>query len=115
LFAILITVNKDENGKVKLGNFDFSCLLAACAGLLFSVILAHIDLRGNFKVQQIMYIEYFYMILYIAILMVVVDGYLFAISKGIWFIEYKNNLIPKYLFWPIVLTMLLVITIFAFY
>ncbi|MDP4182921.1 MAG: cache domain-containing protein, partial [Bacillota bacterium] len=98
LFAILITVNKDENGKVKLGNFDFSGLLAACAGLLFSVILAHIDLRGNFKVQQIMYIEYFYMILYIAILMVVVDGYLFAISKGIWFIEYKNNLIPKYLF-----------------
>jgi hypothetical protein len=89
--------------------------LAAFSALFFVVILSQLDVRRRVSGADILYIEYFYFVMYGAML----AGALITLTNG-WpghfpKIEQREHLFPKLLFWPITLACLAVITICAFY
>ncbi len=90
-------------------------VVGACAGLIFVLIVDQIGLRGQIAANGIIYLEYFYFVLYLLILLVAVNAILLNGDRKLSLIEYKNNLLPKVLYWPSLLTMLLIITAVVFY
>ncbi len=105
LFAMLLLANKDRGMEV----------VGACGGFVFIVILDQIAVRGEIVANGIIYFEYFYFVIYLFIFLVAVNAIMLTFNAKILFIQYKNNLIPKLLFWPKLLYLLLVLTIFVFY
>ncbi len=103
LFAILLLL-----GKVK----SIANVNAPLAALFFGTILAHIGLRREISVLEFLYVEYFYIIIYLAILAVVMSYVLFHRKNKL---QYHHGLVAKLLFWPLIFGSLLSITVWTFY
>jgi hypothetical protein len=82
-------------------------------GLFFALLLAHIRLRGVITTPEIIYIEWFYLVIYCSILIIIISYFLFEYKVNIGY--YRKGLIPKLLFWPIILVSSFVITVVIFY
>jgi len=102
LFAILLL----------LGSVRLTDMAAPLGALFFGTLLAHIALRKEITASEILYIDYFYIIMYIAILAVITSYFLFHIKSKL---QYRNGLVAKLLFWPFILGSLLGVTIWMFY
>ena len=90
-------------------------MISAGSSLVFIMILEQINVRQNIATSGIIYIDYCYFIFYLLILAVVINGALFASDLNIRWIEYKQNLLAKLLFWPSLNILLLIVTLFIFY
>lgn len=113
-FAVLIITTKHES-KLALHGFNTAAILTYCAALFFVIILSHIDLRGKLATREIIYLEYFYTMMYLALLWVSLNTILFAGNFNLRLIQYHDNLIPQLLYWPVIQGILLVITVISFY
>ena len=89
-------------------------ILRACSVLVIVLIFAHTALRRTLVSASLVYLEYFYLILYLSCLFISFNSILFAIGK-VRLIEYKDNLLPKLLFWPVVAGAMFAITLVSFY
>ncbi len=105
LFAILLLL-----GRVG----SFANIIAPLLALFIGVILAHIGLRKEIAAPDILFIEYYYLVTYVAILAVIASYFLFHKNKLL-FIQYRNGLVVKLLFLPLILISILGITIWVFY
>ena len=116
LFALLMTISNISHSK-SLFDFSLSSLLGTAAALVFVAILSHIDLKRSMEGTSVMYLEYFYILTYLMISLVTLDAYFFSEPKfrNIKIVQYENNLIPKLLYWPLILMSLISITYFNFY
>ncbi len=116
LFTVLMMGTRDEE-KGKFIGFSASGVLAACAGLFFTVIIAHVSVRADLAAVNVIYLEYFYFVMYFVILSVAVNSLLFSLSRSdrIRFIYVGDNLLAKLLYWPVLLGLLLIITFLVFY
>jgi hypothetical protein len=76
-------------------------------------MLAHIQLRGQFAGNGIVYIEYFYILMYVLLVLATANTYIFAIQpkRGCGFILYQDNIVIKAGYWPVVLGSLVLITL----
>ena len=77
-------------------------LLVKIGLLCAALLLAQVNLRSKIGSSNIIYIEYFYFVLYTAILGVAANALLFTL-KGHGISQYRENLISKLLFWPYLL------------
>lgn len=113
LFAVLTITTKGENKSY----FGFSShgVLGYCTSLLFTLIVSHTALRSRIPLGSIIYIEYFYLVLYLAILVVSLNSIVFASNRSIPFIDPKDNMYVKILYWPVITGILLFVTLFNFY
>lgn len=111
LFGALLTISADSDLASRHG-FSTSGVIGACSALFFVVLLAHIHLREQFAGTSIVYMEYFYFLMYGLLVAASANTYLFSMRAASWLklIHYKDNLIPKVLFWPVVLAGMIVIT-----
>ncbi|HWZ42911.1 MAG TPA: cache domain-containing protein [Candidatus Saccharimonadales bacterium] len=98
LFGMLILGSK-QSEKIAATGFKATDVLRASVSLLFPVLVAQVNLRSKIGSSTIIYIEYFYFVLYTAILGVSVNALLFTL-KGHGFSNYRDNIIPKLIFWP---------------
>lgn len=114
LFAVLMISTEDKQ-KSALYGFSSSTVLAYCAALFFVLIVSHISLREKLDATGIIYLEYFYFVLYFAILTVSINSILLVSNTKYKFICCKDNLIIKLLYWPFILVLLLGITLINFY
>ena len=80
-----------------------SGVIGVCSGLFFLVLLSQVQIREQFAGSSIVYVEFFYPLMYTALLGVSVDSYLFF-NKNVknnpylkW-IDYEDNIIPKLLY-----------------
>lgn len=112
---MILMITTKEREKIGLLNFKSLGVLTSCAAIFFVVILSQINMREKIVSDSIIYLECFYFIMYFAIIMVAVNTVLFCTSENIRFIQYHDNLIPKLLYWPVVLGLLLGVTLSAFY
>ena len=102
LFGLLIVGSKN-NQKVAATGFKATDVLRASVTLLFPALVAQVNLRSKIGGNEIIYIEYFYFILYVAILGVSANALTFTLAaRGV--SQVRDNLIPKLLFWPLLLT-----------
>ncbi|KHD07601.1 hypothetical protein PN36_08755 [Candidatus Thiomargarita nelsonii] len=102
LFAILLL----------LGSVGLTNVVAPLGALFFGTLLAHIALRKEITASDILYVDYFYIIMYVAILAVIISYFLFHIKSKL---QYRNGLVAKLLFWPFILGSLLGVTVWRFY
>ena len=114
LFAVLVIVTSREE-RIQVFGFSTSAVLAYCAALFFVVVVAHIGLRSALADPAgIIYIEFLYFLIYGAILSVSLNSILFTSTIEVWFIQYRDNMIMELLFWPILIGLFLVVSLFVF-
>lgn len=113
LFGGLLTITGRKN-RISEMDFSVTALLGACSALFFVVVLSHVELRSRFVGSPIIYIEYFYIVTYIAIFLVSLLGYLFCdldktktLGK---ILHYKDNFLAKICYWPFLLGVFNLIT-----
>ncbi len=112
LFATVRLTTMDEDHQRRRGNLVFD-VLGFCAALMFIVILAHNGIRGSVSPDQIAYMEMFPFLLYISILLVAMNAILLTSSHPPRLISYRDNIVARLLYWPLLLGALLVITLFT--
>ena len=109
VFGLLMLAHKEyvKKGEIE---FDAQNILSSCAALIFVVILAQIDLRGDFPSGGFFYLEYFYFVMYLMILLVALNATLFT-----WGVRNFFSRHFRLLYWPVLLGALWVITLSTFY
>jgi hypothetical protein len=114
LFGSLLTCSTDPDLANRHG-FSTSNFIAAAAVLFFVVLLAHIQLREQFAGAGTVYMEYFYFLMYGVLVAASNNVYLFSMRAAPWLtiIHYKDNLIPKVAYWPVVYGCMIAITWYA--
>ena len=112
LFVLMMTVTNNKDLSNKFG-FTTSGAIATCSALFFIVLLAHIQVRQQFLDSPIVYIEYFYLIMYIFIVLCALNFYALSMGNenGSNLILYRDNLISKVAFWPLLIWMIALATI----
>ncbi len=116
LFAVLVIVTLRQES-IGIFGFSTSNVLAYCAALFFVVVVSHISLRTGLDAPgDVVYLEYFYFVIYAAILLLSLNSIVFTSSRtSIPLIEYRDNLLIEILYWPFITGSLLLISFFVFY
>ncbi len=114
LFGLLAIIIRDEQ-VIKFMQAGTGRVLSICVAMFFVIVFSHIDIRRDIGAQEIFYLEYFYFIIYFAILGVSVNSILFSLSENVTLVQYKENLIAKLLYWPMLLGALFIVTVIIFY
>ncbi len=112
LFAALLTISARAELSERFG-FSVSGFIGAISALFFVVMLAHIQLREQFAGSGIVYIEYFYILMYLLLVLATANTYLFSLrpKRGCGLILYGDNILVKVGYWPVVLGCLISITL----
>jgi hypothetical protein len=114
LYAVLVATRKSVKSSELIG-FNTFAVLSYCAALFFVVTIDHAGLKNLLGQSNICYLDYFYFTIYIAILLVSINSIVLTNSKqNHRIVEYGDNLIPKYLFWPFVLGSIFLVTVLTF-
>ncbi len=113
IFSLFLIITDDP---VMAEKFDYNCafILAAATGLIFAVLVAHSQLRSSLGIHELIYLEYFYIVLYVMILLLIIDSFFFSMEYRVGILHYRNNLLPKLMYWPTVFGVLFIITFFIF-
>ncbi len=114
LFILVMMVTNDPKKTSKFG-YSTAGSIASCSSLFFVVMLSHIQLRSSFSSVGIVFIEYSYFLMYLIILLVALNHFLFSVGwLSKWrFISYEDNFIPKVIFWPLIFGSMLSISLVA--
>lgn len=113
VFGILLISTAHEK-RMGITGWNTATSLGFCASLLFVIIFAQISMRDQLNAPGVIYLEYMYFIVYIAILLVSLNSILFQYTDKLWFLEFEDNLLPKVLYWPLLTFSFLVITYLTF-
>lgn len=114
LFALIVTMSKSKEHSEFLG-FSVSSVVQSCTALFFVILIAHVQLREELSSNSIVYLEFFYFVSYIVLLMVTINSILFSANVAMPLIQYRNNLIPKVLYWPFIVAVLFLCTALTFW
>ena len=114
LFAIIIK-RTDDVDESKLFGFNPSGTVRICSALFFVVLLAHIQMRNTLQAEEIVLLEYAYFIVYLALLGTALHTFLFFSKLAIPAVRYRESLIFKLLFWPVVLGLQLLVAVVFLY
>ena len=102
LFIILLTSLQQSYG-----------VFGTTASVFFGLVFAQYRFRLKIPSYELVYFENFYFLLYAAIIAIIIVSVLFLLPTiNLWSIQYKNNLIAKLLYWPLLLGSALAITLY---
>lgn len=113
LFGLLVVISQDST-KVTASGFKATDILRASVTLLFPVLVSQVNLRSRINANTIIYVEYFYFVTYLAILGVAANVLVFTLTRNP-MARFQDNLIPKLLFWPLLLGAWFVVTLVFLY
>jgi len=113
LFATTMIITNDEHFAQRVGLSTMQIFIAL-GGTVFSVILMNNNLRSAYEDQPVLYLEYFYLMTYFIIMLVSYDAYMIT-TRSYYHKALKHNLLPKTLFWPVILAMIIIITLLEFF
>lgn len=99
---------KDDRKIVTLRTLSYS------ASLLFILAILHIALRNNILSFEITFAEYCYIMMYFMVTLVTVNNLLLAKKLPIKWIRYRNNLLPRILYWPLITGFILLLAVLLF-
>ncbi len=90
-------------------------IVQSSAGLLFILVLAHVNERNRIETPDIAYIEWFYFSMYVFITLQLLALAMMIEGRQWRIFTYRDNLALKLAFWPLILTTWLAITLVRFY
>lgn len=111
LFGIFVKTTPDHAGLYK--PLD---IYGPCSLLLFNLLVAHSRLRQDvtLAIDKAVYIDQLYFVAYTAITLVVFH-FLFFSEKPHLIMRYQNSVVPKSLYWPVLMTTIYGVTLFVFW
>jgi hypothetical protein len=111
LFATMLVVSRNPVRAERHG-FTTSMVLGACSALFFVVLIAHIQLREQFSGTKLVYLEFYYYLMYLLLIGTTVNTYVFSeeANRFTSLFHWRDNLIPKLFFWPLVLLYAVAVT-----
>ncbi len=112
IFLLPFTVNQKE-GKIKEGSA--LSIIQAAGGFFFVLLLSHIQLRSNIETPGLTYLETFYFVMYFMLVIMSSAVLLFLKTDKYPILEYKENLIFKLSYWPILLLSIYFISLILFF
>ena len=113
LYAIVITMSTDDEKKDFLG-FNAAGVVASCSALFFVALISHVQMRNELAANSVVYLEYFYLITYVIILLITANAVLLSLKVQLSFIQFHDNLLPKLFYWPAISGALFMCTVWAF-
>lgn len=90
-------------------------VLGANGALLLAVVVEHSNMRASFSSQQVSYIEVLPFTLYAMILLATTNAIALDAPNSPRFFDYRNNVWPLALYWPIFTGVIFVVTYVAFF
>ena len=114
IFATLMMITKDKDQSSVFG-LNTSGVIGVCSGLFFVVLLSQVHIREQFASSTIVYLELFHPLMYINLLGVAVNSYIFSRintenNLALKWINHQDNIIPKLIYWPFLLGSVAIIT-----
>ena len=114
LLFIILMLSTRTRKIVKVVGFNTMSVVTVCAGFFLVVIFSHIDLRDTLAIKYFSYMEYFYFLVYLAILLLALNALLFN-QTHIRIFTYKENFFPKLFYWPVNTGVIFLFTAVSFY
>ena len=101
LFAILLNLTHDKE-KLTENGFSQMGVIGSVSALFFVVVISHVDIRTRFPAQGIVYIEYFYLVMYMIMVAMVIISFVYH-KQHRWYsgLFKEDSLVPKLMYWPI--------------
>ena len=99
---------------LRLKTLGIEGIIGTTVGLFFSLLLSHYKLRDDLEVHTVVYMEYYYFLLYIILISFLIDKYFHLSQKNYLLVDYKNNLFAKVIYWPFLLSVMIIMTIVYF-
>lgn len=112
IFFLLYSLNKDKEDK---SGVTVMGVVQGMAALFFSMLLAHITIRNRIPSPQITYIESYYFVIYLMIALLILLVVMYTRSNRYKILDYRDNLIMKLAYWPVLVGLLYIITLIKFY
>ena len=100
---------------VMAGQIRFSHMLASVASLLFTSLIAYTAFKSNLPIQKIVFFDYLYFIVQLAILTVSIISIMYYKKFNIRVISYNHMFIPQIFFWPLITIAVLITSLIFFY
>lgn len=94
---------------------DMPKIIGFYSGLLFIVVFAHIGIRAKVNSDSLFLLEYCYLVSYFAFFYVTITTMLYQAEYRGALIHYKDNLLYKALFWPLIMGAVFVVSLVTFY
>jgi hypothetical protein len=114
LIAAVMTFAYLMSGRRVGDNDEIVGALNYAAAIFFVVAIVHTALRDQIAAVGITYMEHIYLLLYIAIVAVAANTFMVA-RFPLWsIVRYRDNLVPKVLYWPIFAGVMLIATLLIF-
>lgn len=93
MFVVLMIPSDRSPGAV------FSTL--SYGGTIFFIIsIFHVNLRNSEGIDSFTYLESYYIMQHILVMLISLNGFFLMRGNTPWWAQYRNNLIPKTLYWP---------------
>ncbi len=102
LFALLLRGVRDGKKSTE--------LVGLSSGLFFIVLLAHVPLRRQLATSDLLYLDHFYLVMYLAIMLVTLFTVAQAAKLRIPWLADHDYLMVKLLYWPVLSGVLLLIS-----
>lgn len=115
LWGVLLLTTNDPTRKDRFGGLNTAGVFASCTGLLFATLVEHNQIRSTVAGQQVAYMEVLPFLLNLGIGLVAFNSILLSLERPPRFVTYKNNLLPDLVYWPALLSAVLVATLVAFF
>ncbi|GAA2628986.1 hypothetical protein SMC26_29765 [Actinomadura fulvescens] len=113
VFAALFLVTVDSERREVVGFTTFE-VMSFAVGMLLVIVFDQVAVREAVEARGVVYLEYFSYALYGMILLVGLNAMLITTKTHIRVLTWGGNLLPKLLYWPCYLGMVLTATLLAF-
>ena len=112
MFIVLYVSSNKEEGRSGITTMN---VIQSSAGFLFILLLAHVNERNRIETPDIAYIELFYFSMYVFITLETVALAMLFRGANSRIFAYGDNLVLKLLFWPVLISIWLAVTLLRFY
>lgn len=113
IFLIFYSITKDKDDK---SGVSMMGAVQSSAGFFFVLLVAHIDLRRRLSTPSLTYIESFYLTMYVILALLAINVVVFTKSnEESRFVNFRDNLIVKVSYWPVLLFIWMFITLIKFF
>lgn len=96
-------------------DIDISRVLGICVSVFFVLVFSHLAIRRNISIGEIFYLEYFFFVIYFALLLAPINAFRVSLGLKSRFFEYKNGLMVQAIYWPSMTGMFFLISALKFY
>ncbi|MDR3672347.1 MAG: Cache 3/Cache 2 fusion domain-containing protein [Holophaga sp.] len=110
LFTLVLTVSR-LGDKVKATGYSYLNFLRTTIALFFSLVVAQFNIRNRIIADGVICLEWYFFIMYAAILVVSIDALVFALRDHP-VLSYEDNAFAKLAFWPVLLACFYVNSLF---